>query len=94
VRSFREADSDTDHYLVVAEVRERLAVSKQIKHRVQMERFNLEKLNEVVGKEQYRVRSFGKLSGCATSGFSRRAQLYGVSKYFSIKLFVNISYFE
>jgi hypothetical protein len=29
VRSFRAADCDIDHYLVVAEVRERLAVSKQ-----------------------------------------------------------------
>jgi hypothetical protein len=29
VRSFREADCDTDHYLVVTNVRERLAVSKQ-----------------------------------------------------------------
>ena len=29
VRSFSEADSDTDHYLVAAKVRERLAVRKQ-----------------------------------------------------------------
>ncbi|PNF23141.1 hypothetical protein B7P43_G06674 [Cryptotermes secundus] len=29
VRSFRAADCDTDHYLVVAKVKERLAVSKQ-----------------------------------------------------------------
>ena len=29
VRSFRGADCDTDHYLMVAKVRERLAVSKQ-----------------------------------------------------------------
>jgi hypothetical protein len=40
---------------VVANVRERLAVSKQTAHRVHMERFNLQKLNEVEGKEQYRV---------------------------------------
>ena len=29
VRNFRGADCDTDHYLVIAKVRERLAVSKQ-----------------------------------------------------------------
>jgi hypothetical protein len=29
VRSFRAVDCDTDHYLVVAKVRERLAVNKQ-----------------------------------------------------------------
>ena len=29
VRSFREAECDTDHYLVVTKVRERLAVIKQ-----------------------------------------------------------------
>jgi hypothetical protein len=46
---------DIDHYLVVAEVKERLAVIKQTVHRVHMERFNLKKLNEVEGKEQYNV---------------------------------------
>jgi hypothetical protein len=55
VRSFKAADCDTDHYLVVATVRERLAVSEQTTHRVNMERFTLKKLNEVEGKEQYRV---------------------------------------
>jgi hypothetical protein len=40
---------------VVAKVRERLAVSKQTTQRVYMEKFNLKKLNEVEGKEQYRV---------------------------------------
>jgi hypothetical protein len=40
---------------VVAKVRERLAVSKQVIHRVHMERFNFKKLNEVEGKEQYHV---------------------------------------
>jgi endonuclease/exonuclease/phosphatase family metal-dependent hydrolase len=33
VRSFRAAECDTDHYLVVAKFRERLAVSKQITHK-------------------------------------------------------------
>jgi phage-related protein len=48
-RSFRAADCDADHYLVV---RERLAVSKQTAHRVHMEKFIFKKLNEIQGKEQ------------------------------------------
>jgi hypothetical protein len=55
VQSFRAADCDSDHYLVVAKVTERLAVIKQRSHRVDMERFNLKKLNNVGGKEQFRV---------------------------------------
>jgi hypothetical protein len=50
VRSSRAADCDTDHYLVVAEVRERLAVSKQTTS------FSLKKLNEAEGREQYRIK--------------------------------------
>jgi hypothetical protein len=55
VRSFSAADCDSDHYLVVAKVRERLAMNKQRSQRFHIERFNLKKLNEVEGKEQYRV---------------------------------------
>jgi hypothetical protein len=55
VRPLRAADCDTDHYLVVAKIRERLAVNKQGSHKCHMERFNLNKLNEVEGKEKYHV---------------------------------------
>jgi hypothetical protein len=41
VRSFRAADCDSDHYLVVAKFKERLAVNKQRSHRFHMERFIL-----------------------------------------------------
>jgi hypothetical protein len=66
VRSFRGADYDPDHYLVVAEVRERLAVSKRAVQKI--DRFNVKKLNEGDVKEQYQVTikqvcSFGKLRG-------------------------------
>jgi hypothetical protein len=55
VRSFRAADCDTDHYLLVEEIRERLAVNKQGSHKFHVERFNLKKLNEVEFKEKYHV---------------------------------------
>jgi hypothetical protein len=40
---------------VVAKTSERLAVNKQRSHIFYMGRFNLKKLNEVEGKEKYRV---------------------------------------
>jgi hypothetical protein len=55
VRSFKAADCDTGHYLVVAKIRERLAANKQRSHRFHIERFNLKKWNEVEGKEQFHV---------------------------------------
>jgi hypothetical protein len=54
VRSFRGADCDTGHYLVVANIRERLAV-KRPANKVDMDRFSLKKLNEGEVKGQYQV---------------------------------------
>jgi hypothetical protein len=55
VRSFRAANCDTDHYLVVVKVSNRLTVNKQISHSLHTERINRKKLNDVEGKEQFRV---------------------------------------
>ena len=55
VRSFRGADFDTDHYLLVANIRENLVVSKQTSQRFGGERFNLRKLNELEVRKQYQV---------------------------------------
>jgi hypothetical protein len=51
---------------VVAKIRDRLAVNKQGLHKFHMERFNLRKINEIEGKEKYRVEvsnSFAALEG-------------------------------
>jgi hypothetical protein len=55
------ADCDSDHYLVVAKLRERVAVNKQRSLRFHMERFNLKKLYE---RERERERE--RVNGSST----------------------------
>ena len=59
--------TDTYHYIMVAEVIERLAISKQAAQKFNGERFNLRKLNELAVGKQYQIEianrfcSFGSL---------------------------------
>jgi len=53
---FQGTDFDTDHYLVVENVRENLAVNKQETQKFDGERFNLRKLNELEVRKQYQIK--------------------------------------
>jgi len=52
---FRGAVCDTDNCLVVAKVRERLAVCKQAAQKFDRERFHLRKLDELEVRKQYQI---------------------------------------
>jgi hypothetical protein len=76
VRSFRGADCDSDNYLVVAKGRDRLAVSKRMVKKMDVERFNLNQLNEEEVKEQYQVaikNKFAALENLDDNGDINRA---------------------
>ena len=49
-------DCDTLHYLVVAKIRERLSISKQVTQKFDMERPSLKKLKKVKDMEQYQLK--------------------------------------
>jgi hypothetical protein len=76
IRSFTGADCDSDHYLVFAKIRERLAVNKRPVNKMDMDRFNLKKLNEGEVKEQYQVtikNRFSALENLEDNGDINRA---------------------
>jgi len=55
VLNFRGADCDTYHCLVVAKVRDSLAISKQATQKSDGERFNLGKPNELEVRKEYQI---------------------------------------
>jgi hypothetical protein len=55
VRSFRAADCDTGHTPVVAKVKERLAMNKQISHRFHVEQVQSQEVKRDRGKEKNSV---------------------------------------
>jgi hypothetical protein len=55
VRSFRGADCDTDHGLVVAKVTVRLAVSKEEEHKYEVQRFHFKNLSKLEVSKQYQI---------------------------------------
>ncbi|KAJ4430139.1 hypothetical protein ANN_22349 [Periplaneta americana] len=54
-RTFRGADCNSDHYLVIGELRERLSVAKRVEQQVNITKFNILKLKDEEANQNYQV---------------------------------------
>jgi hypothetical protein len=88
-RLLRAADCDSNHYLVAAKVRDRLAVNKQRSHSLHTERFNLKKLNELEGKEQFRVEVSNRFA--ALEDFDTEVEINSAWEMIRENILANIS---
>ncbi|KAJ4451539.1 hypothetical protein ANN_03004 [Periplaneta americana] len=55
VQEVRSADCNSDHYLVIGELRERLSVAKRVEQQVNITKFNILKLKDEEAKQNYQV---------------------------------------
>ncbi|KAJ4430976.1 hypothetical protein ANN_19569 [Periplaneta americana] len=53
IRTFRGADCNSDHYLVIGELRERLSVAKRVEQQINITKFNISKLKDEEAKQNY-----------------------------------------
>jgi hypothetical protein len=86
VQTFRTSDHDTDHYVVVALVRERLSISKCNTQKFCMDRFNLKKVNGVEVREQHmlNVRHRFELWRTQIAGRKRKIGLGKICEYHNL----------
>ncbi|KAJ4430316.1 hypothetical protein ANN_22529 [Periplaneta americana] len=66
IRTFRGADCNSDHYLVIGELRERLSVAKRVEQQANISRFNILKLKDEETKQRYQVEISNRFAALAT----------------------------
>ena len=66
IRSFKGAVCDSDHYLLIAKLRERLSVAKRVDQTVDIKRFNVRKLKDEEIKLQYQVQISNRFDALIT----------------------------
>ena len=62
IRDNEKGTCDTDHYPVIAKVRERLALGKQAAQRFDRQRFNPRKRNELEVRKQYQIENTNRFA--------------------------------
>ncbi|KAJ4430168.1 hypothetical protein ANN_22378 [Periplaneta americana] len=67
IRTFRGADCNSDHYLVIGELRERLSVAKRVEQQVNITKFNILKLKEEETKQNYQVEISNRFASLESS---------------------------
>ena len=85
IQSFRGADCDTYHCLVVPKVRERLTVSKQAVQKFDVDRFNLRKLSELEVRKQYQIKFSNRFVALENLNNSKDINMAGENIKESIK---------